>query len=290
MPNHVHLILVPAEAPALRLALGETHQRYTGLVNRRQGWVGHLWQGRFASCALDGPHLVAAVRYVELNPVRACLVDRAEAWPWSSARGHLAGQDDGLATVAPLLDAVGDWAAFLAVAPRMAERRSCAGMNVPDGRSATGALSQRSNWTSAAACALAAPVRDAALPRSGSLIAPPLSTAFCLLLSSPYRGHGSLRGRRMPPQHLVRSTGAAMSTTGSRATHAAQRPPSQLACTLAPVGNSHPRRRLAWVDFVRTWSGRGCLLRPAERLAGPPDAVQDYGQLPGQRDPRFADA
>ncbi len=121
MPNHVHLIMVPDEAPALRLALGETHQRYTGLVNRRQGWVGHLWQGRFASCALDGPHLVAAVRYVELNPVRACLVERADVWPWSSARGHLAGQDDGLATVAPLLDAVGDWAAFLAVAPRMAE-------------------------------------------------------------------------------------------------------------------------------------------------------------------------
>ena len=78
MPNHVHLILVSATAPGLRLALGETHQRYTGVVNRRQGWVGHLWQGRFASCALDGSHLVAAVRYVELNPVRARLAERAE--------------------------------------------------------------------------------------------------------------------------------------------------------------------------------------------------------------------
>ena len=108
MPNHVHLILVPAAAPGLRLALGETHQRYTGVVNRRQGWVGHLWQGRFASCALDGSHLVAAVRYVELNPVRAWLAERAEDWPWSSARAHLAGRDDGLVAVAPLLDAVGD--------------------------------------------------------------------------------------------------------------------------------------------------------------------------------------
>ena len=118
MPNHVHLILVPAEALGLRRALGETHQRYTGTVNRRQGWVGHLWQGRFASCALDGPHLIAAVRYVELNPVRARLADRAEDWPWSSARAHLAGRDDGLVAVAPLLDAVGDWSAFLAAAPR----------------------------------------------------------------------------------------------------------------------------------------------------------------------------
>lgn len=56
-------------------------------------------------------------------------------------------------------------------------------------------------------------------PKGRSLIAPPLSTAFCpFLLWSPYRGHGSLRGRRLPPQHLVRSTGAAMSTTGSRGT------------------------------------------------------------------------
>ena len=76
MPNHVHLVLVPTEAAGLRLALGETHQRYTLAINRRQGWIGHLWQGRFASCALDAPHLVAAVRYVELNPVRARLVER----------------------------------------------------------------------------------------------------------------------------------------------------------------------------------------------------------------------
>ena len=83
--------------------------------------MGHLWQGRFASCALDGRHLLAAVRYVERNPVRACLVERADAWQWSSARAHLAGQDDGLTALAPLLVAVGDWAAFLAVAPRMEE-------------------------------------------------------------------------------------------------------------------------------------------------------------------------
>ena len=75
MPNHVHLILVPDQAPALRLALGEAHQRYTGLVNRRRGWVGHLWQGCFAACALDGPHLVAAVRHVELSPVRAFIFE-----------------------------------------------------------------------------------------------------------------------------------------------------------------------------------------------------------------------
>jgi putative transposase len=113
MPNHVHLVLVPAAELGLRRALGEAHRRYTQTVNRRQGWVGHLWQGRFASCALDPQHLLAAVRYVELNPVRARLVATPEAWPWSSAAAHLTGREDGLVMAAPLREAVGDWRAFL---------------------------------------------------------------------------------------------------------------------------------------------------------------------------------
>ena len=54
-----------------------------------------------------------AARYVELNPVRAGLVPTAEDWPWSSARAHLAGRDDALAKVAPLLAIIGDWRALL---------------------------------------------------------------------------------------------------------------------------------------------------------------------------------
>jgi hypothetical protein len=58
-----------------------------------------------------------------------------------------------------------------------------------------------------------------------------------------------------------------MSTTDSRATHTVQRPPSQAACTLAPVGNSHSGQRLARVDLVIIRSGVHGLLRPAERFA-----------------------
>ena len=86
------------------LALGETHRRYTGFVNARMRVTGHLFQGRFGSVALDEPHLIAAARYVALNPVRARLVRRAQDWPWSSARAHLKGRDDGLVTVAPLIE------------------------------------------------------------------------------------------------------------------------------------------------------------------------------------------
>lgn len=113
MPNHVHLILVPADGDGLRRALGEAHRRYTRRINFREGWRGYLWQGRFASVVMDEAHLLTAARYVELNPVRAGLVKQARAWPWSSARAHLAGRDDGLASVAPLLELAGDWRAFL---------------------------------------------------------------------------------------------------------------------------------------------------------------------------------
>jgi putative transposase len=114
MPNHVHLIAVPDSADGLRRAIGEAHRRYTNAVNQREGWRGHLWQGRFASFPMDETHLLAAARYVELNPVRARLRRRPEAHPWSSAEAHLAGQDDDLVSVAPLLALVPDWAAFLA--------------------------------------------------------------------------------------------------------------------------------------------------------------------------------
>jgi putative transposase len=60
--------------------------RLTG--NARQCSSGHLWQGRFYSCPLEEAHLWAALRYVELNPVRAGMVESAERWTWSSAAAH----------------------------------------------------------------------------------------------------------------------------------------------------------------------------------------------------------
>jgi len=107
MPNHVHLILVPAVAEGLGRALGETHRRYSAVVNARLRVTGHLFQSRYGSAVMDEAHLMAAARYVALNPVRARLAATADGWPWSSARAHLAGRDDGLVTVAPLLDRCG---------------------------------------------------------------------------------------------------------------------------------------------------------------------------------------
>ena len=113
MPNHVHLIAVPKSEEALGRAVGEAHRRYTRRINSREGWRGHLWEGRFSSFVMNKPSLLAAARYVERNPVRAGLVRTARYWRWSSARAHLSGQDDALVTVAPLLAMAGDWRGLL---------------------------------------------------------------------------------------------------------------------------------------------------------------------------------
>jgi putative transposase len=113
MPNHVHLIVVPADEDGLRRTFADAHRRYTAFINARHRWTGHLWQGRCGAVAMDEGHLGAAARYVALNPVRALLVDRAGDWPWSSARAHLAGGDDGLVEVAPLLERLGEFGTFL---------------------------------------------------------------------------------------------------------------------------------------------------------------------------------
>src|SRR5277367_4942885 len=86
MPNHVHLVLTPKREDGLGQAVGEAHRRYTNFINARGRWTGHLFQSRFASVVLDDTHLVRAVRYVSMNPVRAGLVARPEEWKWSSVR------------------------------------------------------------------------------------------------------------------------------------------------------------------------------------------------------------
>jgi len=113
MPNHVHIVLTPSDEDGLWRTFGELHRRYTGFINARRRTTGHLWQGRYGSVAMDEPHFVTALRYVALNPVRARLVERAEDWHWSSTRAHLAGADDHVVKVAPALERVGDFAAFL---------------------------------------------------------------------------------------------------------------------------------------------------------------------------------
>jgi putative transposase len=113
MPNHVHLILVPRSADGLRAALSEAHRRYSRRINQANGWTGYLWQGRFCSYPMDDAHLMTAIRYVELNPVKAGLAEQAEDWPWSSARAHVSATEDGLTDLAALAGVSRNWRAML---------------------------------------------------------------------------------------------------------------------------------------------------------------------------------
>ena len=93
MTNHVHLVAVPEREDSFAKAFGRTHADYARWLHIRSRQTGHLWQNRFFSCPLDAGHCWAALRYIEQNPVRAGLVERAEEWTWSSARAHVTGED-----------------------------------------------------------------------------------------------------------------------------------------------------------------------------------------------------
>ena len=114
MTNHIHLIVWPEADQSLSRAIAETHRRYTRYVNFREGWRGYLWQGRFGSVPLDEPHLIAAMRYVERNPVEAGLVPCATDYPWSSAKAHTLGVPDPLLSPCFLTEHILDWTKFLA--------------------------------------------------------------------------------------------------------------------------------------------------------------------------------
>jgi len=114
MPNHVHLIVVPESEDSLAKGIGEAHRRYTRHINFKKSWKGYLWQGRFASFPMDEYYLLAACRYVELNPVRAKMCTRPEEYRWSSATAHLTREDDVLVKVKPMLERVSNWEELLA--------------------------------------------------------------------------------------------------------------------------------------------------------------------------------
>ena len=86
MDNHVHLIAIPDKEPSRARGIGEAHRRYTRRVNFREGWRGYLFQGRFHSFPLEGGYLLAAVRYVLRNPVRAGIARSPWDYHWSSAK------------------------------------------------------------------------------------------------------------------------------------------------------------------------------------------------------------
>ena len=116
MTNHVHLIAIPANEGSLAKGIGEAHKRYTRTINFREGWRGYLFQGRFFSCPIAPHRLIAVVRYVLRNPVRAGLAEQAWEYQWSSARYLVnSAVSDPLARKLGPLAEIEDWRTTLAI-------------------------------------------------------------------------------------------------------------------------------------------------------------------------------
>lgn len=109
MDNHVHLLATPPEAGSLSRLMQRQGTWYAGWFNQRHGRTGALWEGRFRSSLVEtDAYLLVCMRYVELNPVRAGLAERAEDYRWSSARHHLGLGADPLVTDHALFWALGN--------------------------------------------------------------------------------------------------------------------------------------------------------------------------------------
>jgi putative transposase len=90
MTNHVHLLLAPREPAGLGKLMKRLAGRQTRHHNRLEGRSGTLWEGRYKSSLVQrDDYLLACCRYIELNPVRACMVAEPQDYAWSSCRYRL---------------------------------------------------------------------------------------------------------------------------------------------------------------------------------------------------------
>jgi REP element-mobilizing transposase RayT len=107
MTNHVHLLLEPQQIGLSKIMQG-LHQSYTQGYNRRYGAVGHVFQGRYQAILCDrDSYLLALVRYIHLNPVRARLVRDPADYPWSGHRAYLDSAGEGLVDTETVLGMLG---------------------------------------------------------------------------------------------------------------------------------------------------------------------------------------
>ncbi len=108
MTNHVHLLLEPQHIALSKIMQG-LHQSYTQGYNRRYGAVGHVFQGRYQAILCDrDAYLLALVRYIHLNPVRARLVADPADYPWSGHRAYLDSAGAGFVDADSVLGMLGE--------------------------------------------------------------------------------------------------------------------------------------------------------------------------------------
>ena len=99
MTNHVHILVSPKEADAISRMMQYVGRRYVPYINRTYNRSGTLWEGRYkGSLVQDDFYLLACMRYIELNPVRAKITKTAAAYPWSSYPANASGRKSQIIT------------------------------------------------------------------------------------------------------------------------------------------------------------------------------------------------
>jgi putative transposase len=108
MTNHVHLLATPPEQGAVAALMQKLGRQYVGQFNARHQRTGTLWEGRYKACLVDGAdHVLRCVRYIDLNPARARMIDDPARYPWSSCAALCGQRDDPLITLHPSQRALG---------------------------------------------------------------------------------------------------------------------------------------------------------------------------------------
>jgi putative transposase len=111
MTNHAHLLMTPRQSDSLAKVMQSIGRRYVQYINTTYQRTGTLWEGRYrASLVEAGEYLLACYRYIELNPVRAGMVQDPVEYSWSSYRRHALGQSDSVITDHALYLALGSTA------------------------------------------------------------------------------------------------------------------------------------------------------------------------------------
>ena len=113
LPNQIHLLAVPQDGDLLARAIGETHRRYTNMINKRMEWRGHLFQDRFFSYVCDEQYSLRAMSFIENMPVVSGIAPTPENYLWSSAKERIKVAQGSFLQQPKNFHAVQDWSAFL---------------------------------------------------------------------------------------------------------------------------------------------------------------------------------
>jgi len=108
MTNHVHLLMTPSEPDGISKVMQSVGRQYVQYINWTYKRTGTLWEGRYKASPIESErYCLACYRYIELNPVRAGMVESPADYAWSSYRHNAFGQDDSLMTHHECYEALG---------------------------------------------------------------------------------------------------------------------------------------------------------------------------------------